>query len=118
VGAHPPATEDIIAITAKIKSKMDTAKVFGGFITAVLTFVISQYAAVAAGTTYWAAVRGASLAALAIAVLLYLLTMFWYDRLLMPPRFWATRRRRPAERVAKVLLRPPSSAVWVLCQNM
>jgi hypothetical protein len=45
----PSATEDIIAVTAKIKSKMETAKVFGGFITAVLTFVISQYATVAAG---------------------------------------------------------------------
>lgn len=131
----PGADDDIAKITEKIKSKMDTAKVFGGFVTAVLTFVVSQYATTTPTTTYWAAVRGASLTALAIAILLYLMTLFWYDRLLMPRRFWGILRggredapgkfmrrlypiRCREDAVPRVLRRPPSSAVWVLYQNM
>jgi phosphohistidine phosphatase SixA len=129
----PGAVGDIAEITAKIKSKMDTAKVFGGFVTAVLTFVVSQYAMTSPKTTYWAAVRGASLTAFAVAILLYLMTLFWYDRLLMPPRFWGIQIRHrtrdaptkvpPAslnaqDDLPKVLVRPPSSALWVLYQNM
>jgi hypothetical protein len=128
----PDAVGDIAEITTKIKSKMDTAKVFGGFVTAVLTFVVSQYAATPPNTIYWAAVRGASLVALAAAILLYFMTLFWYDRLLMPSRFWGIIRGRarddparipPDSRGAqddlpKILRRPPSSAVWVLYQNM
>ena len=110
--------DDIAGITAKIKSKMDTAKVFGGFVTAVLTFVVSQYATTAPTTTYWAAVRRASLGALAVAILLYFMTLFWYDRLLMPPRFWGILRLRTQDDLPKILRRPPSSAVWVLYQNM
>jgi phosphohistidine phosphatase SixA len=56
----PSADDDIAKITEKIKSKMDTAKVFGGFVTAVLTFVVSQYATTTTKATYWAAVRGLS----------------------------------------------------------
>jgi phosphohistidine phosphatase SixA len=114
----PGAEDDIAKITQKIKSKMDTAKVFGGFVTAVLTFVVSQYATTAPKTTYWAAVRGASLAALAMAILLYLMTLFWYDRLLMPRRFWRILGGGKADALSKVMRRPPSSAVWVLYQNM
>jgi phosphohistidine phosphatase SixA len=112
------AAGDIAEIKEKIRSKMDTAKVFGGFITAVLTFVVSQYAMTTPKTMYWAAVRGVSLMALAVAILLYLMTLFWYDRLLMPPRFWGILRGRKEDAVSKVLRRPPSSAVWVLYQNM
>ena len=114
----PGADDDIAKITEKIKSKMDTAKVFGGFVTAVLTFVVSQYATTTPTTTYWAAVRGASLTALAMAILLYLMTLFWYDRLLMPRRFWGILRGGREDAVSRVLRRPPSSAVWVLYQNM
>jgi phosphohistidine phosphatase SixA len=114
----PSAEADIAKITEKIKSKMDTAKVFGGFVTAVLTFVVSQYATTTPKTTYWAAVRGASLTALAIAILLYLMTLFWYDRLLMPRRFWRILSGGKEEAPSKVMRRPPSSAVWVLYQNM
>ncbi len=114
----PSADDDIAKITEKIKSKMDTAKVFGGFVTAVLTFVVSQYATTTTKATYWAAVRGASLTALAIAILLYLMTLFWYDRLLMPRRFWGILRGGREDARSKVMRRPPSSAVWVLYQNM
>jgi len=114
----PGASNDISEIKAKIKSKMDSAKVFGGFVTGVLTFVISQYATTQPKTTYWAAARGASLTALAVAILLYLMTLFWYDRLLMPSRFWGVLEGRQEDAVSKVMRRPPSSAVWVLYQNM
>ena len=112
------ADGDIAEIKAKIKSKMDTAKVFGGFVTAVLTFVVGQYATTGPKTLYWAAVRGISLAALAVAILLYLMTLFWYDRLLMPQRFWGILRSGKEDAVSKVLRRPPSSPLWVLYQNM
>ncbi|BCJ48261.1 hypothetical protein GCM10010168_26210 [Actinoplanes ianthinogenes] len=108
---------DIAEVTAKIRSKMDTAKVFGGFVTAMLTFIISQYAIRPPATTYWAVVRGGSLAALGVGVLLYLMTLFWYDRLLMPPRFWSGRPGGGSVSLA-VMQRPPSSALWVLYQNM
>ncbi|HLK73181.1 MAG TPA: hypothetical protein VKU77_05990 [Streptosporangiaceae bacterium] len=117
-GLTPRAASDTTEIRAKIKSKMDTAKVFGGFVTAVLTFVVSQYATTTPKTTYWAAVRGVSLTALAVAILLYLMTLFWYDRLLMPPRFWGVLGDHKKDAVSLVLRRPPSSAVWVLYQNM
>jgi hypothetical protein len=114
----PEADSDIAEIKAKIKSKMDNAKVFGGFVTAVLTFVVGQYATNAPKTQYWAAVRGVSLVALVVAILFYLMTLFWYDRLLMPARFWGIVRGGEEDAVSKVLRRPPSSAVWVLYQNM
>lgn len=84
----------------------------------MLTFVISQYASRPPTTAYWPVVRGLSLAALAVAVFLYLLTLFWYDRLLMPPRFWGARPRLGRAAYSKVMRRPASSAVWVLYQNM
>jgi len=112
------ADSDIADIKAKIKSKMDTAKVFGGFVTAVLTFVVGQYATTVPKTPFWAVVRGLSLASLAVAILLYLMTLFWYDRLLMPSRFWGILPSGKEDAVSKVLRRPPSSALWVLYQNM
>jgi hypothetical protein len=120
VWALSPDTKDAIAeVTDKIKSKMDTAKVFGGFVTALLTFIASQYATTQPTTRLWAAIRGLSLVALGVAVLFYFMTLFWYDRLLMPTRFWSTRIPGGGhEPAVKVLLRPPSSAVWVLYQNM
>lgn len=113
------AKDTIAEVTAKIRSKMDTAKVFGGFVTALLTFVASQYATTKPSTLPWAIARGVSLTALGVAVLFYLMTLFWYDRLLMPTRFWSSPQphsRRPD--TSTILLRPPSSAVWVLYQNM
>jgi len=53
----PPRADRVVA-------GEETAKVFGGFVTRVLTFVISRYATTQPKTTYWAAARGASLPAL------------------------------------------------------
>ena len=115
----PAAQDDIGAITAKIKSKMDTAKVFGPFLTALLTFVATQFASTPTQSPFWwPMVRGVSLAALGVAAVFYFMTLFWYDRLLMPTRFWSGARPRRDDEPAVVMRRPPSSAVWVLYQNM
>jgi phosphohistidine phosphatase SixA len=102
----------------KIASKMDVAKVFGGVVTLAVGIVLNLLAdskKVAAlphpAAAYFAA------AALATALVLYVSTLYAYDSLLMPTRFWATKvaRRR---RHLSVVERPPSSANLVLQQNM
>lgn len=113
-------TDDTTAeqLRKKIASKMDVAKVFGGVVTLAVGFVLNLLAdsnKVAAlrhpAAAYFAA------AALATALVLYVSTLYAYDSLLMPTRFWATavakRRRR-----SSVVERPPSSANLVLQQNM
>ena len=102
----------------KIASKMDVAKVFGGVVTLAVGIVLNLLAdsnKVAALSHPVAAYFAA--AALAIALVLYVSTLYAYDSLLMPTRFWATavakRRRR-----SSVVERPPSSANLVLQQNM
>jgi hypothetical protein len=54
------------------------------------------------------------------AVSMYLLTMYAYDRLLMPKRFWA--EDLPPEDLGRrpkwIVWRPPSSDSWILYQNM
>lgn len=102
----------------KITSKMDVAKVFGGVVTLAVGFVLNLLAdseKVAALPHPLAAYFSA--AALTIALVLYVSTLYAYDSLLMPTRFWATavakRRRR-----SSVVERPPSSASLVLQQKM
>ncbi len=55
-----------------------------------------------------------------VSIGLYLATMFAYDRLLMPKRFWGEKPppKEPQQRPTWLVWRPPSSAVWVLYQNM
>jgi len=113
-------TDDTTAeqLRKKIASKMDVAKVFGGVVTLAVGIVLNLLAdsnKVAAIPhrvgAYFAA------AALATALVLYVSTLYAYDSLLMPTRFWATavaKRRRQSS----VVERPPSSANLVLQQNM
>jgi hypothetical protein len=52
-----------------------------------------------------------------IAIGLYLRTMYAYDSLLMPKRYWG--EGVPGGRTPRWLVRrPPSSAAWILYQNM
>ena len=74
----------------KIKSKMDVAKFFAGFITVFLGIAFKDLSSLAADQNE--VVRFATqagmlmiLAALAFSVA----TVFAYDRLLMPPQFWS-----------------------------
>lgn len=117
------------AVRGKVKSKMDTAKVFAAVLAAVISFVADSTLDLRGGRRATALF---GLASLGLATTLYLVTMFWYDRLLMPPRFWATQLppslgsklgtlRWWLSRIPRpfpMLHRPPSNATWVLYQNM
>jgi hypothetical protein len=56
-----------------------------------------------------------------LAAGLYIVTMYNYDSLLMPTRFWGEAAPRSGRRPASrrwLVERPPSSDAWVLYQNM
>jgi phosphohistidine phosphatase SixA len=121
-----------VELRGKIKSKMDTAKVLGTFLTALVTFAATQVLDRDNVSSASAVLAVTGLALLAIATVLYFVTLFLYDGLLMPTRFWPTRlpevkkckRFWPARlleaRNAKSdrVLRPPGSDVWVLYESM
>jgi hypothetical protein len=88
--------------------------VFGALGVAVLTFLLQERVKGTAGLQ----TRTASLALLAIGAgtALYFATLFAYDLLLMPTRFWMPRRR--SRRATWVSERPPSPDFWILYQNM
>ena len=109
-------TED--AIRAKIKAKMEAAKVYGAVLTALAAFVAKEVAPLTGIATVLGLI---SLAFFSLAVVLYLVTMFWYDQLTMPPRFWPTETEVSGVRSLgrfRAFNRPPSNAYWVLYQNM
>ena len=121
---HPDDREAVSDIRDKIKSKMDAAKVMGAFITALVTFVLTQFLAqtksVDGATVY---LRGATVVLLLAAAVLFFLSLFHYDSLLMPIRFWGSAapragRWRASREPPPVVRRPPSSSAWVLYQNM
>jgi hypothetical protein len=107
----------------KIRSKMETAKLLSG----VITFGLGALLAVLLDPAKWAKItaRGPLQVAsglLLVALVLYLATMYAYDRLLMPERFWGEQRPRPTGLLHRgggwLVQRPPSSAAWVLYMNM
>jgi hypothetical protein len=107
----------------KIRSKMETAKLLSG----VITFALGALLALLLDPEKWKKVTApgplqVASGLLLAALVLYLATMYAYDRLLMPDRFWGERRPRPDalfQRGAGWLVqRPPSSAAWVLYVNM
>jgi phosphohistidine phosphatase SixA len=103
----------------KIKSKMTLANLLGGFITAgigLLLGTVSDEKKIAA-LGVQAAVVFVAAGCLVLAVGLYLLTMFSYDRLLMPSQFWAE-LPSGTNRPPWIVARPPSGLHWVLYQNM
>lgn len=112
-------------VREKIRLKMDTAKLLTGALTLGLTVIFGvlfdkdQFEGL--GARSWAVQVSAVL--LMAAAALYFATMYAYDGLLMPDRFWG--ERRPASRRrwfnrgrGWLVDRPPSSAAWVLYQNM
>jgi phosphohistidine phosphatase SixA len=114
-----PGDEKLIEdLRDKIKSKMDSAKLLGAFLTAVLVFAARELAVLpeAAGWQLW--VGGAGLTMLAAATAAYFATMFMYDGLLMPVRMWPSPKPTERELPRGFVRRPPSSAAWVLYQNM
>ncbi len=106
----------------KIKAKMDVAKVLGALILPLLGILLGLLL----DPKRLASVEGvpldAATALLFAATGLYLATVYSYDRLLMPVRFWAESSRNVDEaRFFKrrwLARRPPSSSLLVLHQNM
>lgn len=103
----------------KIKSKMALANVLSGFLTAGIGVFLSLLAdknkiGVLGVQTVVVFVAAAFLI---FAVFLYLRTMFSYDALLMPVRFWAE-TAAGSENPSWIVARPPSGAPWILYQNM
>jgi hypothetical protein len=138
----PDDSENLDALADKVKGKMDSAKLLSAVITLALTALLGVLLdtnrwtglaapmAALAGLSYngQAAIKVA-FALLLAALALYLLTMYYYDRLLMPTRFWAERPDRSGDGVwnrlgksrgrrARVPQRPPSSSAWVVFRNM
>jgi hypothetical protein len=123
------AYDDVIA---KVKSKMETAKQFSSVITLVLTallvtlqdrtrweFLGAQKARVLGLDMVTYSGRGGAQVAFVLLLLalgLFVRTMFVFDQLLMPPRFWAERHSRRRRRWLPA--RPPSSSAWVVFRNM
>lgn len=127
-----PSEESAITdLRDKIRSKMDTAKFLGAFITALVTFVLGKRFDTHAGTalnTGLLNVQGilwlVTIVGLGFAALLCFAAVAYYDGLLMPVRFWESSARRSRLRPRSSsgargpVRRPPSSAAWILKQNM
>jgi hypothetical protein len=98
----PDDSKALDALADKVKGKMESAKLLSAVITLALTALLgvlldaSRWTGLAspkaslAGLSYngQAAIQVAFVLLLG-ALALYLFTMYYYDRLLMPPRFWA-----------------------------
>jgi phosphohistidine phosphatase SixA len=119
--ADPTAKDDSLAeLKEKIRGKMEGAKLLGTFIAAVLGFVlgtlVDETKLEALDSYHWAALYGSVLMLLA-AMWLYFASYYAYDRLLMPIRFWSE-GGSAGSTPNWLVMRPPSSAAWVLYQNM
>lgn len=111
------------AVREKISRKMDAAKVFGGLLTLALALifgiVLDETKLQAVAERRWAV--QASVAIYLVAAVLFLSAMDAYDSLLMPQRFWGETPAGPAKHQRRrrwLVERPPSSAAWILYQNM
>jgi len=142
---HPSDKQAADDIREKIKSKMETAKLLAGVMTLVLTALLgvlfdrSKWLAlegcpdggpapeegclsVAPFGVDTLSLSGQLAVQIAFGLLiaalgLYLMTMYAYDSLLMPSRFWGESPPR-GHRRRWLPLRQPSSAAWVLYRNM
>lgn len=116
---------EVDAIQAKIKSKMTTAGALGTFILGLTAFLLQNLVGRQPSSLQWLA-----LASLAASSALYFVSLFLYDSLQMPARFWASGFRRPLTRSAfdragvrlrygkASLRRPPTSTARVLQVSM
>lgn len=99
------------ALRGKIKSKMSTATALGGLIVGLLTFLIERVISQHSNWLQWSA-----MALLAAAGVLYFATLFLYDTLQMPTRFWIASEWLPIRLLDRQWLpaRPPSSTARVM----
>ena len=114
------------AIRTKIKSKMNTATGLGAVIVGLTTFLLQNSLQREPSLEQWLA-----FAALATSAGFYFATLFLYDTLQMPPRFWSSRfpsrsgKPGPLQAISARLRhghptveRPPSSTARVLQAGM
>ncbi|HEX8695880.1 MAG TPA: hypothetical protein VF746_25920 [Longimicrobium sp.] len=115
-------TKALPELKEKIASKMKVAELLGVVIVGLLGWFIGkafdrEFLPYLQTSGALLALFGAALGALAVAFVLYVLTVFAYDELQMPERYWGeSARRKPGGGWA--LRRPPSSAARVLHRNM
>lgn len=105
--------DELEPILAKVRSKMSTAGSLGAVLTALLVFLLKDGSE---PMSWWS--WGALLAFL-VATMLYFVTLFFYDTLSMPSRFWASGRTPSRDGGIRLwrrlrfgrarLLRPPTS---------
>jgi hypothetical protein len=127
----PGEASAIADLRDKIRSKMDTAKFLGAFITALVTFVLGKRFDAHTDTALNAGLLNVqpmlwliTIVTLGLAALLCFAAVAYYDGLLMPVRFWESSARPSrlrlwgSSRASWLVRRPPSSAAWVLKQNM
>ena len=114
------------AIRTKIKSKMTTAGALGTVIVGLTTFLLQNSLQKVPSVWQWLA-----FAALAESAGLYFSSLFLYDTLQMPPRFWSSRcpgRTREESKLYAIsarlrhgrpsVARPPTSTARVLQASM
>ena len=114
------------AVRTKIKSKMNTAGALGAVIVGLTTFLLQN--SLQKEPTVW---QWLAFAALAVSAGLYFASLFLYDTLQMPPRFWSSRfpshpRNEPGLQAIWARLRhgrpsvarPPTSTARVLQTSM
>jgi phosphohistidine phosphatase SixA len=114
------AEKTLTELKEKIRGKMEGAKLLGAVITGALGFTLGMLiddAKLDAVEGYYLAVLYASVLAFLLAGICYFASYYAYDRLLMPIRFWAD-GGSAGSNPAWLVMRPPSSATWVLYQNM
>ncbi|VTR68407.1 membrane hypothetical protein [Desulfosarcina cetonica] len=137
----PTDKETFEQLRDKIKSKMETAKLLGTFIIFFLGVVLGILSdekklqfltdscahtrallgglsgiAIAERNEIYLVTIAISVICLFLAVAFYLISMYAYDRLLMPTRFWAEGIKTGSPRWLPQ--RPPSSSLLVLQVNM
>lgn len=103
-------------IRAKIESKMNSAKVLGTFLTALFALVAREVLGDEKdASTFFDVFSMIGLALLGLSIVLFFITLYRYDSLLMPSRFWGGEARHSRHRHVR---RPPASDVWVLAESM
>ena len=104
----------------KIRAKMGIANLLSAFIAAGLGFLAANMAD--HDKIHWLSKQRPALIfstlLLIIALILYLTTMCSYGTPLMPIRFWGENPSQADVRPPWIVKRPPSSASWILYQNM
>lgn len=104
----------------KIKSKMNVAVFFAGFISLLLGVILGQIGWPMTRQDWpWVLFDYFGTASVLLAVALCVATTFAYDRLMMPTIFWAGEPRRIDEDPPTwTVQRPPSQTHWILYFSM